>query len=392
MPNSSTNSNTVDRRTQGTSCCATLVKVGSLVLLTVLSGLIYAYATSPVSCVVIRDGHNSSQLKWRQKHNSNLQKGERLHLDLQGPESIVVDDKENWYTGLNDGRVVKIANAGKENEAVINLTGFIKYTAGRDRTARRPLGMRLFMGKLYFADTYQGIFSIDLETETWEKIVGYDDVKPPLAFANDLTISTDGEIYFTDATARWQYHNTIYSIMEGECTGRVYKVGINTKRPELVRDHLCFPNGIELNTDEDKLLVSESSAQRISIINLDSKNIEKQVLLHGNGDNIRRSKTGGYWVPLPGLSDSISDFLKPFPFIRNIAAKILGQEQLMKLANINQGTILKLNENFEIEQVHQDLDGKLSWAVTQVQEYQPGKLLLGSFIAEGIVKLDDVRS
>lgn len=93
------------------------------------------------------------------------------------------------------------------------------------------------------------------------------------------------------------------------------------------------------------------------------------------------------WVPLPTICAWTDKYLARYPFVRNVAAKILG-ESALKYSNLRQGTIVKLYEELGVQKIHQDLDGIAARAVTQVQEYKPGKFLFRSFIEPGIVKLD----
>lgn len=370
------------------SCMADFL-TGCLIMMCLVAAVCaYAYATSPIRSVVVNGVHDAAAMKWNREHNSDLGKGQKLFTDLIGAESIVVDEQKNWYTGLTDGRLIKISDVGKPTEKVRDITSDVDYTANGGRSLKRPLGMRIFEKKLYFADSYQGIFAMNLKTLSWEKIVGFNQVSPPLHYTNDLTISKDGVIYFIDACGRWTYDNTIYSVAEGRCTGRLFRIGSDGKDLQLLKDKLCFPNGVELTRDETKILVSEFARHNILVVDLNTLATVKTVYLHGGGDNIRRSLTGGYWVPIPALGHPTERFLNRFPFIKDIVMKFLRPEHIAKVVNTQQGTILKLNEELEIEKIHQDLEGKVAWAITQVQEYEPGKLLLGSFAAPGIVQLD----
>lgn len=54
----------------------------------------------------------------------------------------------------------------------------------------------------------------------------------PLKFLNDLTIASDGTIYMTDSSAKWDRRHNRYCIFEGEATGRsifrtyAYNIGL----------------------------------------------------------------------------------------------------------------------------------------------------------------------
>lgn len=355
----------------------------SLVLVICLS---IAYYKSPISAVIVDDIHDVRLLEWAKLDNNYLQRGKKILLDLPGPESIVADDDGNWYTGLLDGRLVKITDAGKEDQSVTEIAA--NFAKGSMRKHKRPLGIRRHRHSLYFIDGFQGVFTVDLKTNESAKIVGYDDVNPHMMFPDDLAISMDGKtIYFTDVSEKWGYNGVAFSIIEGECSGRIFKVDVETKHTDLIYHRLCFPNGIELDSSETKLLVSENARRRISVIDLNSRHIVKTIKLPGGSDNIRKSRDGGYWVAVPALADPVIDFIWKLPALRTILASILGERGLLKLAKLNQGIVVKLGKDFEPNNIYYDLDGKVSQAITEAFELESGKLLLGSFISSGIVEL-----
>nr|XP_039248291.1 adipocyte plasma membrane-associated protein-like [Styela clava] len=369
--------------------CQKLAFALALLVVTFAICLTFAHVNSPIAAVSVNDIHDVRQLKWTNVENNNLAHGRKLLNELPGPESIVADEEGNWYTGLIDGRVVKIINAGKEEQVVVDITASYDFAIGSKRKGKRPLGIRLSKSTLYFVDGYQGLFSIDIKTNQWKKIVGYDEVEPHMMFPDDLTISSNGKtIYFTDVSEKWDYDNVTFSIIEGECSGRIFKCDVQSKRIDLIYSGLCFPNGIELDRSENNLLVSENARRRVIVIDLESRNIVKTIKLPGGPDNIRRARNNGYWVAIPTLHHPTTDFIWAYPALRNIIASILGREGLFQLVDLNQGIIVKLTETFEPESIHYDVDGKVSKAITEASELDNGEILLGSFIQSGIVLLD----
>nr|XP_039254804.1 adipocyte plasma membrane-associated protein-like [Styela clava] len=370
---------------QGSTSRNTITFVVKVVIAALSAYLCCAYFTSPTSSVVVNDMHNIGQLKWANMINNDLQSGEKLFTELIGPESIAVDKVGNWYAGLEDGRIMKISNSGK---VLTELTKSFDFAKGSKRVDKRIMGLRLFNSKLFFADAYQGIFVIDILTKEWKKIVGFGDVNPNLMFANDLTITADGStIYFTDTSEKWDYKGAAYSIIEVECSGRLFKVDLTTKSVDLLRERLCFANGIELDLTESKLLLSENSRRRILVFDIKSGEILKQILLPGGPDNIRRSRDGGFWAPIPVLPDPSFDIALPFPVIRDTLTGAISLETLFKLLKMNKGVVVKISSTFEPEAIHYDLDGKVCQAISHVCELDTGELLLGTVTSRGIVRL-----
>nr|XP_039258030.1 adipocyte plasma membrane-associated protein-like [Styela clava] len=356
------------------------------------SALIIYAKRSPIEAVPISGIHDIRQFKWAQVENKDLQLGKIIAPDIQAPESIAIDSDDNLYTGLEDGRVVKIENPGEENQTITDLTKSFDFAKGSKRSKKRPLGIRLHGSKLYFADAYQGVIMINLESTSYEVILRYDDVTPHLVFPDDLTITSDGKtIFFTDMSLKWAYEEIALFALEGECSGRLFKVDVETKRTELVRDGLCHPNGIEIDRDDSKVLVAEHNRRRIAIIDTESGKVVRHVLLPGGPDNIRRRHNGGYWVSIPYLPDP-GHFVTWDPVYRNIIAGALGEKGVLGLFSLNQGIAVKLDEDFEPVSIHYDLEGKLSKAITEISELSDGRLAVGSFVVKGIPLVDPLPS
>nr|XP_039268804.1 uncharacterized protein LOC120343850 [Styela clava] len=129
------------------------------------SVLTIAYMRSPFSALPVEKFQEISDFEWAQVENNDLQRGIKIIPELIGPESIAVDEHDNLYTGLKDGRIIEIINPGKANQTVIELTKSFDFAEGSKRKEKRPLGLRLHGAKLYFADAYQGVIMIDLETK-----------------------------------------------------------------------------------------------------------------------------------------------------------------------------------------------------------------------------------
>nr|XP_039268805.1 adipocyte plasma membrane-associated protein-like [Styela clava] len=356
------------------------------------SVLTIAYVRSPFSALPVNDTQGMDDFDWVNLKNKDLQRGRKIVSELIGPESIAVDEHDNLYTGLRDGRIMKIINPGKVNQTVIDLTKSFDFAEGSKRKKKRPLGLRLHGSKLYFADAYQGIIMIESESRTYDIIVSYNDVNPPLVFPDDLTMTSDGKtIYFTDVSLKWGYDDIIFSVLEAECTGRLFKVDVLTKNTELILDSLCISNGIEIVENDTHVLLSEHSRRRLALVNLESKEVVRYIALPAGPDNIRKRKNGGYWVGMPYIAEP-GHFATWGPVFRQILAGALGSDGALTMLNIDQGVAVKLNENFEPESIHLDLEGKLSQAVTEISELSDGTLLIGSFMANGIVLIDPLSS
>ncbi|GMS85641.1 hypothetical protein PENTCL1PPCAC_7816, partial [Pristionchus entomophagus] len=86
-----------------------------------------------------------------------------LKDQIKGPESIVVDG-DTIYTGVHDGRVIKIVGGKIEKE--MRLMDSQRQFGGCEDEIHlcQPLGMRMGRGgTIIVADAYHGVFQVDFE-------------------------------------------------------------------------------------------------------------------------------------------------------------------------------------------------------------------------------------
>nr|XP_039268806.1 protein STRICTOSIDINE SYNTHASE-LIKE 13-like [Styela clava] len=190
-------------------------------------------------------------------------------------------------------------------------------------------------------------------------------------------------MYFTDMSLKWNYDDVAFPSIEGDCTGRLFKVDVLTKNTELILDSLCLPNGIEIVTNETHVLLSENNYRRLTLVNLESARVVRHIPLPAGPDNIRKGKHGEFRVAIPYIPEP-GHFVTWSPVFRQIFAGALGSGCALTNFNLTQGVAVKLNKNLEPGSIHLDLEGKLSQAVTKVSELSDGTLVVGSFISNGI--------
>lgn len=365
------------------------------IIIGVILALVYANYSSPITAKIIKATENNEALHWASVHNNDLERGVRILQNLHGPESVAVSNATGCiFTGTHDGKIVRICDIDAPSPIVTDVTAQLKngpyYSIDGNSGDRRPLGLRLQGNQLYVADAYQGIFAIDLDSNTWEKIVGANDVIPQLMFADDLVLNSDGtKLYFTDMSEKWPYNEMAYSVVEGDCTGRVIEVDLKTKITTVLRRDLCFPNGIELNPDGETIIVSESQRSRLILLDKESGEILREIPMPGSPDNIRRSNTGGYWVSIPAPTVRFTQLTRSLPFFRNIAAKILGPKGLYIFLDVSKGMVVKLDDDYVPISVYKDSQGKVSRMITEVAELEDG-FLLCSFLTDGLVKFEQL--
>ncbi|XP_067122041.1 adipocyte plasma membrane-associated protein-like [Centruroides vittatus] len=265
-------------------------------------------------------------------YNRDLSGAEKLFEgEALGPESLAVLNG-TIYSGLENGNIVKFTKEGKME----TVTRIGKNCEGgwQSHVCGRPLGLRFDKnGNLYAVDAIFGIHRIDVKTglvtpllPTYRNIEGR-----PMVFPDDLTMDEEGNIYITDASAKWEVDEVLYISAEFDKSGRVIKFNPKTNEAEVVMRNIGFPNGIQISDRGDFILVSEIIERRILRYYL--KGAKKGTTdvfvdnLPGEPDNIRPSSRGGYWVAMAVARNSthplVVDRLLEYPLILKYMVKMM---------------------------------------------------------------------
>lgn len=161
---------------------------------------------------------------------------------LEGP---AFDAQGNlWVTDIPWGRLFRIDPAGD-----VTLGG--EYDG-------YPNGMKVLAdGRLLIACHKRGMILLDPATgksEPWFERFQLE----PFKGCNDLTIASNGDIYFTDqGQSGWQ-----------SPSGRLFRVRAGSGELELLLDHIPSPNGLVLNKAESALFLAITRANAIWRVNL----------------------------------------------------------------------------------------------------------------------------
>jgi len=286
--------------------------------------------------------------------NTKLDQVQKLYEgQIVGPESIAFHNDE-MYTGLLDGRIVKLVNRQVVTIAQIGKTHGAKLWA--EEVSGRPLGLRFnSKGDLYVADAYYGLYKVDIKTggvkclyKSSDKVGG-----KASAVVNDLDIDeTTGDIYFSDSSTKWPLRHGVYGLLENGGHGRLMHYSAKTGKVSILLDGLHFANGVQLSPKGDFVLVSESFRYRVHRYYLRGpKKGSSDIFfdnLPGVPDNIRLSSKGHFWIALctARVPDQFNAFeaLLPFPSVR----KVIG-----RLIYVTSTALTKLTEVYPLEPVQQ---------------------------------------
>jgi sugar lactone lactonase YvrE len=305
--------------------------------------------------------------------NDTLMKAELLGRgQLHGPEDTAVDAQGQVYSGLHDGKIVRIKTDGSV-ETFADTQG-------------RPLGMDFDnAGNLIVADAYKGLLSIDRQGQI--KVLTTEAEGVPFKFTDDLDISRDGIIYFSDASARFEQPDYLLDLLEARPHGRLLSYNPANGETKVLLKDLYFANGVALSADEDFVLVNETYRYRITRYWLSGDKAGTHDIfidnLPGLPDNLQGDRNGTFWVALPTPRKADADFLHRHPWLKAQMAKL---PRAFWPKAVPYGFAIALNEQGEITQSLHDTSGthlRMITSVKPVGDY----LYLGSLDNDRIGKL-----
>ncbi len=284
------------------------------------------------------------------RENTALQNVSFFSLgDARGPEDIAIGADGYLYTGVEDGRILKINPDSGAMETIAQLDG-------------RPLGLEFAAdGGLLIADAYHGLLRLDVKTGRVEILATQAVDGSDILYADDLD-SADGVIYMSDASTKFDpkadgtLSASLMEIWEQGRTGRVlaYMPGGSA---EIFATGLSFANGVAMA--QNAILVIETGRYRIWRYYIAGPRAgEKEIWadnLPGFPDNINPDAAGGYFIGLPSPRSPAIDGLADKPLLRKILYRIPGFQALARPEPYS--FLLRLSPEGEILQSWQDPQG-----------------------------------
>lgn len=218
-----------------------------------------------------------------------------------GTEDVLVDEDGAVYTGVDDGRVLRIAPDGRRLDVVADTGG-------------RPLGLELHPdGRLLVCDADRGLLLVDRLGGEVEVLVP---AGPDLRVCNNAAVTADGAVYFTDSTSRFDLEFWKADLLEHTGTGRLLRRDPDGSVRTLLSD-LQFANGVALAPDESYVVVAQMWEYRLDRIWLSGERAgERDVLaenLPGFPDNISTGSDGLIWIAMANPRDPLVDLLLRTP-------------------------------------------------------------------------------
>lgn len=344
----------------------------TLIILIFIAIVYFVSKKSPIDSVSYSPP-KAPKLSGKLQPNEMLQNAKIIAKgQVLGPEAMAIDKNGILYTGTQDGYIKKI------DPNTNNIETFV-YTAGR------PLGMKFdAKDNLIVCDAYMGLLSVSPEGKIQELTQAADGVA--FRFTNDLDISQDGTIYFSDASYKHYQKEYLLELFESRPHGRLLKYDPQTKKTTVLLKNLYFANGVALSKNEDFLLVNETYRYRIRRYWLkgDKKGASDIFWdnIPGFPDNISSNGNGTFHLALFTVRKPLLDAIHSFPFIKNL---IVAFPKSLQPKPIPYGLVVSLDEAGNILQSLHDPSGKHLKEITSVIEHN-GFLFLGTLHGEQIGK------
>ena len=298
--------------------------------------------------------------------------------DGYGPEDTALGSDGLIYTGLADGSIVRFsANNSDTLEAIVNTGG-------------RPLGLEFDNDRLYIADAFIGLIYIDNATAAsgHQVQLATDEVNgEKMMFVDDLDIASNGTVWFTDASTRFDQHNYVLDITESRPSGRLLSWNPDTGETILHIEELGFANGVTLGPGEAYVLVNETMRYRIRRYWLTAEKSGQTDIfienLPGFPDNLSYNGEDLFWVALVYPRDKTIDSIMPRPFLRKIIMRLPEALRVSEPDPI--ALAIALDHNGNVVHNLQDHTGHYH-TITSVNEVD-GYLWLGSLIQPYIARI-----
>jgi sugar lactone lactonase YvrE len=302
-----------------------------------------------------------------------------LHIiDVPGTaaEDVVADADGNIWTGVEDGRLIRIRPDGGSAQVVADTGG-------------RPLGLAVARdGRLLVCDSHRGLLRYDPATEEMETLVAQVAGRM-LTFCSNVVESSDGTIFFTESTNRFHYEYYKGSVVEGRPTGSLFRRDPDGTVSVLASD-LHFANGVTLTADESALVFAETTACRVSkywLTGESAGSITPLVIdLPGYPDNISTGRDGRIWVALVSDRNPLNEWLGPrAPIIRSLMWRLLPYSWLPNPKPTVWVVAFDPENGHVVTQLHTSHpDFGLATGVVET----PGRLWLGRIGGAGVCYLD----
>ncbi|GAA2994358.1 SMP-30/gluconolactonase/LRE family protein [Actinokineospora diospyrosa] len=294
-----------------------------------------------------------------------------LPVGGKGTEDVLVDAEGRVLTGVEDGRILRIADGAAE---VVADTG------------GRPLGLEFYPdGRLLVCDADRGLLLVDAANGEVEVLIP---AGPNLRVCNNAAVADDGTVYFTNSTDRFDLEFWKADLLEHSGTGRLLRRDPDGSVHTLLSG-LQFANGVALAPDGSCVVVADVWEYRLRRVWLTGERQGHADVLAENlpafPDNISTGSDGLLWIAMASPRDALVDLLlRTPPVLRKLLWRVPERLQPKE-----KRTVWARALDFATGAVVRDFRGAVPdfHMVTGVREHR-GRVHLGSLEERAIAWFD----
>jgi hypothetical protein len=208
-----------------------------------------------------------------------------------------------------------------------------------------------------------------------------------MKYVDDLDITPDGVIWFSDASQRFGPDMDLAAVMEADKTGRLLAYDPSTGSLEVKLEDLSFANGVAVAADGSYVLVNETMRYRVTRYWISGEKAGTREVfidnLPGYPDNVTLAPDGGFWLVLINTRNAEMDSLMSRPFWRKVIYRVYTWFNVGVTGT--HSWVLYLDRDGQVENVL-DAEHAPVFAVTNAQEHD-GMLIIGSLQNQTVATL-----
>ncbi|XWS72280.1 hypothetical protein CRYUN_Cryun02cG0026700 [Craigia yunnanensis] len=293
---------------------------------------------------------------------------------LKGPEDVAVDENGTLYTATRDGWIRRLHRNGSwENWKKLHSETLLGITTAKG-------------GGLIVCDCEKGLLKI---TEDGITVLASHFAGSEIRFADDVIEASDGSLYFSVASTKFQLSNCFLDLLEAKPHGQLLKYDPSTEETSIVLDGLYFANGVALSKEEDYLVVCETWRFRCLKYWLKGETKGQTEIfvenLPAGPDNINLAPDGSFWIALLQLTSEKMEFVHTSKVLKQIVANFPILTELV-IGVRKKATVINVAADGNIIKRFDDPNGTVVSFVTTALEFED-HLYLGSLNSDFIGKL-----
>lgn len=300
--------------------------------------------------------------------NNQLQRVSKLGEGfVKDPEDVCVDKEGIIYTATRDGWIKRLHRNGSwENWKMLDSHTLLGITITKGGE-----------GDLIVCDSEKGLLQVNEDGVT---VLASHVNGSKIRLADDVIEASDGSLYFSVASTKYELHNWYLDVLEAKPHGQLLKYDPSSRETSIVLDDLGFANGVALSRDQHYLVVCETWKFRCLKYWLKGEDKGKTEIfvenLPGGPDNINLAPDGSFWIALLQLTSNGLEFVHTSKASKHLIATF---PRLIGLVNgvHRKATVVNVAADGKIIRKFDDPNGKVMSFVTAALEFED-HLYLGS--------------